>query len=190
MSSSPRGLLLALLAVAAGRRAYRLIAGGAVTLDTGYGRRTRPLGPVSKQINAPREAVFDVIAAPYLGRQSKAMTEKLEVWERSADMVLAAHHTQVKCGVTTTVETVRFTRPERVDFRVVRGPVPHVSESFVLSETDGQTELLWEGELGTDFGALGARWGDIVARSWEHAVRQSIQTIASESERLSARTRR
>jgi hypothetical protein len=158
MSSSPRRLLLGLLAVAAGRRAYRLVASGAVTLDTGYRRRTRPLGPVSKQIDASRETVFDVIATPYLDRQSKAMAEKLEVWERGADMVLAAHHTQVKGGVTTTVETVRFTWPERVDFRVVRGPVRHVSESFVLSERDGQTELLWEGELGTDFGAVGARW--------------------------------
>jgi len=32
------------------------------------------------------------------------------------------------------VETVRFTRPGRVDFRLVRGPVPHVVEAFVLTE--------------------------------------------------------
>jgi hypothetical protein len=38
-------------------------------------------------------------------------------------MVLAAHFTPITFGVATTVETVRFERPERVDFRVVRGPV-------------------------------------------------------------------
>jgi hypothetical protein len=38
-------------------------------------------------------------------------------------MVLAAHFTPVKCGVTTTLETVRFERPNRIDFRLVRGPV-------------------------------------------------------------------
>lgn len=189
MSSSLRRPLLALMALAAGRRAYRLVARGAVTIDTGYRRPTRQLGPVTTRIDAPRETVFDVISNPYLGRQSKAMAEKLEVWERGSDMVLAAHHTAVKCGVTTTVETVRFTRAERIDFRVVRGPVPHVSESFVLSETNGQTDLVWEGQLGTDFGALGARWGAVVARSWEGAVRRSMKAIASEAERLS-RSRR
>jgi hypothetical protein len=59
-----------------------------------------------------------------------------------------------------TVETVRFTRPERVDFRLVRGPVPHVVESFMLSEHDAGTRLVYEGELGTDLWALGQRWGN------------------------------
>ena len=67
-------------------------------------------------------------------------------------MVLAAHYTKVKCGVTSTVETVRFERPDRVSFRVVRGPVPHVRESFILEAADSGSTLTWEGELGTDFG--------------------------------------
>jgi len=69
--------------------------------------------PESKRfaIAAPREIVFDVIASPYLGRTPRALQSALEVWERGADMVLAAHFTPVKCGVTPTVETVRFTSP-------------------------------------------------------------------------------
>jgi len=35
-----------------------------------------------------------------------------------------------------TVETDCFTRPERVDFRLVRGPVPHVVERFTLTATN------------------------------------------------------
>lgn len=182
-----RLLLLAPLGGLAARRAYRLYARGAITIDLGIGRRTRPLGPVTQGIAAPRELVFDVIASPYLGRQTRAIAEKIEIWERGTDMVLAAHHTTVKCGVTTTLETVRFTRPERVDFRVVRAPVPHVRESFHLHEHDGATELTWEGELGTDFGALGARFGEIVARSWECAVRDSLRRIAAEAERIASR---
>jgi hypothetical protein len=166
-----------------GRRAYRLLAGGAVTIDVGVGRRVRSLGPFSWHIAADREIVFDVIAGPYLGRTPRALEDKLQVWERGSDMVLAAHLTPVKCGVTTTVETVRFERPERIDFRVVRGPVPHVVESFVL-ETAGQgTRLTWEGELGTDFWALGAWWGNLVARSWEKAVRSSLDAVVAEAER-------
>ena len=132
-----------------------------------------------------------MIAAPYLGRTSRALQEKLQVWERGSDMVLAAHHTPVKCGVTTTVETVRFERPERVIFRVVRGPVPHVAESFVLREVEieGGTDLTWEGQLGTDLWALGAWWGARVARSWTKAVQASLHEIAVEAERRAARAR-
>src|SRR3954452_19449252 len=125
-----RPVLFAVLLAGAGHRAYRLLASGALTLDLGIGRRNRALGPVSSQIPADREIVFDVIAGPYLDRTPRALEGKLQVWERGTDMVLAAHYTPVKRGVTTTVETVRFTRPQRIDFRLVRGPVPHVVESF------------------------------------------------------------
>ncbi len=186
-----RKAILGVAAFVAGRRIYRVYAAGAITVDLGLGRTVQPLGPVVRRIAAPRELVFDVIAAPYLGRTSRALQEKLQVWERGSDMVLAAHHTPVKCGVTTTVETVRFERPERVIFRVVRGPVPHVAESFVLREVEieGGTDLTWEGQLGTDLWALGAWWGARVARSWTKAVQASLHEIAVEAERRAARAR-
>ena len=178
-----RRLIVMTGVVLGGRGAYRLLASGAATIDLGVGRRARRLGPLRWRIGASREVVFDVIADPYLGSTPRALQDKLEVWERGSDMVLAAHFTELKCGVTTTVETVRFTRPERVDFRVLRGPVPHVVESFVLAETGEGTELTWEGELGTDLWALGVWWGGRVARSWEKAVRSSLEAIAAEAER-------
>jgi Polyketide cyclase / dehydrase and lipid transport len=170
-------------AVLASRWLYRLVARGEVTVDTGIGRRIRPLGPVDFAIAAPRETVFDVIASPYLDRTPRALQSELAVWERGSDMVLAAHFTEVKCGTTTTVETVRFERPGRIDFRVVRGPVPHVVESFLLAEDGHGTRLRWEGELGTDFWAAGAWWGGRVARQWERAVRRSIAAVTVEAER-------
>lgn len=178
--------LLGLLAA----RLYALVVRGALTLDLGIGRRTSSLGPVRWTIDAPPEAVFDVIATPYLGRTSRALQQKLAVWERGSDMVLAAHFTPVKCGLTTTVETVRFERPERVVFRVVRGPVPHVAESFALAEVEDGTELIWAGELGTDLWALGAWWGGRVALAWTKAVQASLEEIAAESERRATRARR
>lgn len=99
---------------------------GALTLDLGVGRRIRPLGPISRAIAAPPDIVFDVIAGPYLGRTPRALRDELEVLERGSDMVLAAHFTTVGRLTTTTVETVRFERPDRVTFRLVRGPVPYV----------------------------------------------------------------
>ena len=167
----------------AARKAYRLLTSGALTLDLDAGRHLQPLGPLSKTIAAPQEVVFDVIAGPYLGKTPRALADKLQVWERGSDMVLAAHFTQVKCGITTTLETLRFQPPGRIDFRLVRGPVPHLVESFLLTANDGGTELRWQGELGTDLGALGVWWGGRVARAWTCAVQASLPELAAEAER-------
>ncbi|HYT52131.1 MAG TPA: hypothetical protein VEL10_08005 [Gaiellaceae bacterium] len=77
----------------ASRKAYRLLASGALTLDLGVGRRLQPLGPLLEPIRAPQEIVFDVIAGP-LGKTPRAFADKLQVWERGTDMVLAAHFTR------------------------------------------------------------------------------------------------
>ena len=164
--------------------AYRLMVAGALTLDVGVGRRVRPLADIDVDIAAPRTLVYDVIASPYLDRTPRAMADKLEVLERGSDMVLAAHHTDLGGGRrATTVETVRFDRPARVDFRLVRGPVPHVTEQFLLDEHDGGTTLRYRGELATDLWAAGAWWGDRVATAWEAVVTASLQTIKQEAER-------
>lgn len=167
---------------------WALSASGALTLDVGVGRRVRALGPISRAIAAPPETVFDVIAAPYAQRTTHALREKVRVLERGADMVLAAHFTPVVRGITvTTVETVRMERPECFTFRLVRGPVAHVAETFDLTAQDDGTVLVYEGELGTDGWALGEWWGAKVARSWERAVAESLEAARMEAERLTAR---
>jgi hypothetical protein len=159
---------------------------GAVPVDLGLGRRTRPLGPFGVDIQAPAEVVFDVLSEPYLGRQTRAIAEKIEILERGTDMVLAAHRTPIRGRlVATTVETVRFTRPDRDDFRLTRGPVPHVVEQFLLTTTADGTRLDYTGELGTDLWAVGAHWGKLVAGPWEHTVRTTFAAVKAEAERRS-----
>lgn len=168
----------------AGTATYLGLVSGAVPVDLGVGRRTRPLGPISLQIAAPRETVFAVIAAPYAERPSRALREKVQVLARGSDMVLAAHYTSVRGRLrATTVETVLLDAPARVDFRLVRGPVPHVLKSFVLDEADGGTMLVYTGELGTDLWGVGQRWGDLVAGRWESVVLSSLHTVKHEAER-------
>jgi hypothetical protein len=163
--------------------ALALVTRGALTLDLGIGRRIRPLGPLSVEIAAPRDLVFDVVSAPYLGRAPRALESKLKVIERGSDMVLAAHFTPLSRFVTTTLETVHFDPPSRVQFRLVRGPVPYVREEFVLREIDAGTELDYQGELGTDLWVVGAWWGDRVAAKWEAVVEESLTSIKTEAER-------
>ena len=164
---------------------YYLVVTGKLTIDTGWGRRVRPLGPFGVEIAAPATTVFDVIAAPYLARTPRAMSGKLQVLKRGADMVLAEHYTPVHRGRLTavTLETVTFDRPHRIGFRLVRGPVPHLAEEFALTEHDGTTSLDYSGELGTDFGPAGRWWADRVAAAWEAAVRSSFTGIRTEAER-------
>lgn len=168
--------------------AYLGLVTGAVPVDTGVGRRTRPLGPQSIDVAAPRETVFDVVAQPYLRRTPHAMREKLKVLERGSDLVLAEHYTPIAGGrlQAVTVETVRFTRPERIGFRLVRGPVPHVVETFELSETTAGTRLVYEGELGTDLWRAGQWWGAAVAARWEATVAASLASVKAEAERRPA----
>jgi hypothetical protein len=171
--------------VAAG---YLGLVTGACPIDLDLGRRTRPLGPQVVDVAAPRTLVFDVIAQPYLGRATRAMAEKVQVLDRGTDMVLAAHRTPIRGPfgrrlTAVTVETVRFTRPERVDFRLVRGPVPHVVETFDLTEHDDGTRLEYRGELATDLWRLGQAWADRVARAWEHTVAASLAAVRAEAER-------
>jgi hypothetical protein len=68
-------------------------------------------------------------------------------------------------------------------FRLLRGPVPHVIETFSFDETADGPRLSYSGELGTDLWRLGRAWGDLVARSWVDAVRDSMAAIKTESER-------
>ena len=161
---------------------------GACPLDVGIGRRVRPLGLQPVDMDAPREVVFDVLAEPYWSRAPRALADKVRVLERGSDMVLAAHFTPLggRLGlVAQTVETVRFTRPERVDFRLVRGPVPHVVEAFVLTEQAGGagTRLAYDGEIGADLWLLGQRWCALVAGRWEQTVAASLAAVKAEAER-------
>jgi hypothetical protein len=183
-----RAAVAVLAAGGAAGAGYCLTVTGKLTVDTGWGRRVRPLGPFSIEVAAPAATVFDVIAAPYLGRTPRALAGKLRVIQRGKGMVLAEHYTPVHSGRLTavTVETVTFERPRRIAFHLVRGPVPHVAEEFTLTERAASTTLDYAGELGTDFGIAGQWWGGQVAKAWEAAVRASVANIQAEAQRRAA----
>lgn len=169
---------------------FVLLSTGRLTVDTGWGRRVRPLGPQIVYIKAPRDMVFDHIGVPYLSpNPPRELREKITVLERSADMVVAAHRTKARWFTTVTVESVTFTRPEQIAFRLLRGPVPYVTELFLLRQGDAgaATELEYRGELGTDLWGPGALWGKMVAGHWERAVADALVSLKTSAERMAAR---
>jgi hypothetical protein len=157
---------------------------GRLTLDLGVGRRTRQLGPLTVDVRATRGVVYQMASAPYTTRRPRTFEEKVQILERADGMVLAAHRTPLHGRITAvTVETVTFDPPNGIGFRLVRGPVPEVRETFTFDDVNGGTRIRYDGEMGTDLGRLGLAWGELVARAWVNTVRASLEDIKSASER-------
>jgi Polyketide cyclase / dehydrase and lipid transport len=185
-----RLLAIAVFGMVAVRALYRRLVAGDVVIDLGMGRSVRPLGPFTMVVDAPPTIVWEVVAAPYLGRSPVGLRDKIEVIERSDSMVLAAHRTDLGGGrVATTIETVRFEEHTSVHFRLMRGPVPHVVETFSFYDVGDSTRFDYEGELGTDLWALGRWWGAQVARHWEDTVHTSMADIKQRAEARASRHR-
>ena len=156
---------------------------GRLTIDLGWGRTRHPLGPMEVSIDAPRDIVFDVVASPYLGRTPRALRDRLEVLERGADLVVAAHHTRLSLLTSTTVESVRFEAPKRVSFRLLRGVAPSVTEEFMFQETDAGTVMSYRGELAMDFWVLGRLAGRFLVKpTWENVVRGHLDDVKAAAE--------
>jgi hypothetical protein len=181
------GVLGALLvALVAG--SFLLLAMGRLNLDLDWGRSLHELGPITVTIAAPRELVFELIAAPYIGRPPAG--SGIDVLARSADLVIAAHHTRVHFYTARTVEAIEFDAPTRVGFTHVTGPVPHAVEEFALQDAEGATEVHYRGEIGIDFYVLGRiaarHW---VRPQWERVVREHLQDLKGRAEEMAARRR-
>jgi uncharacterized protein YndB with AHSA1/START domain len=181
--------VLALLIIGLGAGLFLLLAMGRLHLDLGWGRSHHALGPIEVTIDAPRELVFEILSAPYLGR-APADTG-IEVLARADDLVVAAHHTKVHFYTARTVEIVDFEPPARVGFRHLLGPVPHAVEQFVLRDAGGATELRYDGEIGIDFFLLGRIAGRHWVRpQWERAVREHLGDLKERAEQRAAHQRR
>jgi hypothetical protein len=175
-----------LIALTAGM--FLLLAMGRLHLDLGWGRSLHQLGPITIRIAAPRELVFEIIAAPYLGRAPAG--SGIEVVARGDRLVVAAHHTKVHFYTARTVEALEFEAPARVAFRHLTGPVPHAVEEFALEEVSDGTELRYAGELGIDFFVLGRIAGRYWVRpQWERVVREHLDDLRERAEQIANRRR-
>lgn len=175
-------LLLALIAAG-----FLALAMGRMHLDLGWGRSIHPLGPLRIRIEAPRELVYEILSAPYLGR---SRSDSIELLARGDSVVVAAHLTKVHFYEARTVEAIELEPPGRMGFRHLTGPVPYAVEEFRL-EADGEaTELYYGGELGIDYFWLGRiaarRW---VVPQWNRAVEGHLEEAKSQAEQRAERAR-
>lgn len=193
MSRSSKALAALGTVVLSGLAAFSfLVSRGRIHIDLGWGRSTHDLGPIEIEIDAPRQLVYETISGPYLGRTPARMRGKIQVLERSESLVVARHRTSLPLMDAITVEAVGFEPPRRITFRLLQGPVPAVSEEFVLEDENGTTSLVYRGELQADFWALGSWYGGSVVRPvWEGTVAGTLEQVKSTAERRAdARKRR
>ena len=107
-------------------------------------------------------------AVPYASASPpRAVREKVSVVERAEGMVVAAHRTKAGLVTAVTVEAETLERPLRIGFRLLRGPVPHVVEEFVLGEQSGTTTLAYRGQR-----AVAASLAQIAAAAEERSGRR------------------
>ncbi len=178
---------LVLLFVAMTAGGFLALAMGRLHLDLGWGRSRHPLGPLRYEIEAPRELVYEILSAPYLGR---ARSESIEVLAGGGSLVVAAHLTKVHFYEARTVEAIELEPPSKMGFRHLTGPVPEAVEEFRL-EADGETTVLaYDGELGIDFFWLGRvaarRW---VLPQWNRAVSEHLDEVRRIAEQRADRAR-
>ncbi|MFC0080721.1 hypothetical protein ACFFRE_00935 [Aciditerrimonas ferrireducens] len=85
-----------------------------------------------------------------------------------------------------TLEIVHFVAPGRVEFTLLRGPVPDAKEAFVLSVVPDGTVLDSRAELGVDLDGLERLSGGTAAQRWGEAVANALAAIKVESDRRAA----
>jgi hypothetical protein len=166
---------------------FLALAMGRLHLDLGWGRSLHRLGPMRVRIEAPRELVYEILSAPYVGR---ARRESIEVLARGESLVVASHLTHVHFYESRTVEAIDLAPPARMGFRHLTGPVPYAVEEFRLERDGEETELHYDGELGIDFFLLGRiaarRW---VIPQWHRAVGEHLDTVQAQAEQRARRVR-
>jgi len=180
--------VLAVLLVALVAGGFLALAMGRMHLDLGWGRSIHPLGPLRVRIEAPRELVFEVLSAPYVGR---ARNSSIDVLARDEALAVAAHLTKVHFYEARTVEAIELAPPSRMGFRHLTGPVPYAVEEFRLEVDGDATELHYVGELGIDFfwlGRLAARtW---VLPQWNRTVEEHLNDVKPTAENRAEQARR
>jgi hypothetical protein len=176
-------VVLAVLLVALVAGSFLALAMGRLHIDLGWGRSMHRLGPLTLRIEAPRELVYEILSAPYLGR---ARTDSIDVLARGGSLVVAAHSTKVHFYESRTVEAIELEPPDRISFRHLTGPVPYAVEKFALEQDADATRLLYDGELGIDFFVLGRiagrRW---VVPQWRRAVADHLDDVKARAEQRS-----
>jgi len=148
---------------------------------------SRPLPRLSVSIHARRELVFQLIAA--VGQGPDAAHAR--VLERpAADRLIVEFTTRVLGRTVKTLEEVGLHPPDRISYRLLRGPLPDVEEEFRLEPHEPGVVLSYSGTYQPNRGWLRALFDQMVVPPlYRRAVRQSMEQIKRAAEERQRKSR-
>lgn len=144
-------------------------------------------------IKADQRLVFQLLSA--IGQGQMPGTEgSSKVLEQKGDSLVAEFITPVKTLMGQkryrTVEEVTLYPSERITFRALEGPLPHMREEFRLEGEEGCTDLYYTGELGVGYWVFGWIIGRFyVRRLLIKTIRDHMMEIKDASESRAQRSR-
>lgn len=131
------------------------------------------------RVAAPRPLCFEVVAAAGKTIEVRSDSERVVEFE-------TAHGGRA----IRTVELVRLTPPERIDYRWIEGPLPAVEETIFFEEAGPrETALVYTGRFAPGRGARAWLVGPFfVRRSFNRLVAEHLETAKDVAERRAQRS--
>lgn len=147
---------------------------------------TELIRPVRVDINAPRELVFEMAAAVG-GSLPDGPPHASELIRRDGNVLVVRFSAPAPFRFFGFLEEVTLSAPERIDYRVLEGPLDHVVEWLDFSEAHGVTAVTYAGEV--------RHWIPFVARfvaapAYRWYMRRTLSALKAAAEQRAVRSRR
>lgn len=149
------------------------------------------LTPVRRHIRADRRLAFEVVTAFSAGRSDDG-PRVLERYEDGSLLVEFNSTVPTLRGTPKqyrTVERVRLTPPEQVDFEGVEGPLALLRDRFTFEDRDGCTEFTYSSTFGLRGGPFGWVLGELyVRRRLSRFMREHVSKLRATIEDRASRS--
>ncbi len=152
--------------------------------------RTYRLRERSVLIHAPRQLVFEMASAVG-GDLPGGPAHDSRLLEHDGNRQLVTYRVPVGRWAFELLEEVRLTPPERIEYRVVRGPLSRVTETLEFVTRDPASTLVsYTGSVGDDRPVVGPMLARLVAVSaYDRFMRRSLAALKSAAERRASRSK-
>lgn len=183
-------VLAAVLVLGTAFLAYRTMQ-GRIPFDVGLGRSVIRLEPRSVHVRARRPMLFGMLTALGKGGATGVRErDRVEVLEKTDELIVAEWWTDTGRGVTRSVEAIRLYPEERITFRHLRGSFPAANEEFRLEEVETGTILHHRAEFAIDLGPIGRLAARLYLKpSFERLVDEHMASIKRAAEERAARSK-
>lgn len=149
------------------------------------------LRPLAVEIAAPRELVFEMASAVD-AKLPNGPSHEATLVERSGDVMIVSYRLMGRRGPVELLERVTLTRPQRIDYERLSGPLDHVSERLTFEDHGKMLTIVrYSGQVGRRLPLLGPLIVRMLAvPAYERFMRQSLRSLKEAAEARAPRSGR